>query len=266
MDEYIYEEFDVTQITRERGKLTSKRVSKKVISEIALKIFVNDMEMVTLLCLGQYQKELALGFLYSEGVISSVDDIDKIEYNSRMHAVMVYLKEGIRVDKSESLRSVTSGCGKCYTYINPLKKDQYKPVESNKKYSFEEIINIMKDFARQSKIFIRVGGVHSALLHSPEHKIFIEDIGRHNCLDKITGMLVKERCLKAASESMIFLSGRVSSEIIAKTARNQIPILISRATPTTSAVRLAEQFNITLMGYVRNDKGYVYTCPERIIF
>jgi FdhD protein len=91
-----------------------------------------------------------------------------------------------------------------------------------------------------------------------------EDIGRHNCVDKITGILLKSGRISGVGSGIMFISGRVSSEIMTKIIRLQVPILVSRSTPTNAAVRLARQFGVTLLGYVRGTSGYVYSHPERL--
>jgi len=264
MEDIIYEEYEVLEISKKDESYKLDTVTKKVITEISLKIIVNEEELVSLLCLNQRQEELALGFLYSEGVINSFADVEEISYNERMLAVIVTLREGILVNRQESLRSITSGCGKCFTYINPLKQNQYSIVETNTIYSVKTILNMMKVFMKESEIFKDVGGVHSVLFYTPEYQVLNEDIGRHNCFDKITGILLKDGQLNLAINSVVYVSGRISSEIMTKIVRLGTPVLVSRSTPTSAAVRLAKQYNVTLLGYVRGDRGFVYTCPERL--
>jgi FdhD protein len=264
LEDIIFEEMDVTQITRDKNGCHIQNITKKVIAEISLKIIVNDMELVSVLCLNQYHEELALGFLYNEGVIKSYSDIEKISFNEKMLAVVITLKAGIIIDRQESLRSITSGCGKCYTYINPLKQSQYNVVRTDTKYPVNTILDLMKDFINKSKIFAEVGGVHSVLFYTPDYEVLIEDIGRHNCFDKITGLMLKENKLNLFSKAVIFVSGRISSEIMMKIIRMEAGILVSKSTPTTSAIKLAQQFNVTLLGYVRNNGGYIYSYPERL--
>ena len=265
MEDIIYEELNVGEITRNKNGCHVSDITKKVIAEISLKVIVNGTELVSVLCLNQYQEELALGFLYNEGVINSWSDIENIYFNDKMLAVIINLKAGVIIDRQESLRSITSGCGKCYTYINPLKQSQYKEVESNATYSMDAILNLMTDFVTRSEIFASVGGVHSVLLHTPDYEILIEDIGRHNCFDKITGLMLKEKKLDIFGQAVVFVSGRISSEIMTKIIRMGVPILVSKSTPTTAAVKLALQHNVTLLGYVRASGGYIYSCPERLV-
>jgi len=265
LEDTIYEEMNVGEITKDKNGCHISDISKKVIAEISLKVIVNGLELVSVLCLNQYQEELALGFLYNEGVINSWSDIENISFNDKMLAVIINLKAGVIIDRQESLRSITSGCGKCYTYINPLKQSQYKIVESSATYSINTILNLMNDFVTRSNIYIDVGGVHSVLLHTVNYEVLIEDIGRHNCFDKITGLMLKENKLDIFGQAIVFVSGRISSEIMTKIIRMGVPVLVSKSTPTTAAVKLAQQHNVTLLGYVRASGGYIYSCPERLI-
>ncbi|SHH55483.1 FdhD protein [Sporobacter termitidis DSM 10068] len=265
MEDKIFEEFEVLKISREDGAYTLQEVCKPVIAEISLKIYINGMEMVSMLCLNRQQEELAVGFLYSEGVINSFDDIEEVCYNERAMAVMVRLKEGISVKRQESLRSITAGCGKCYTYINPLKRSQFKKAESAGRFSLEDIMGRMRDFAGQSELFREIGGVHSLLFYTPGYSVFSEDIGRHNCFDKVTGTLLKEGKMALAEDGIVFISGRVTSEIMTKVIRLGAPVIVSKSTPSTAAVKLANQYNITLLGYARSDTGYVYSGADRLM-
>lgn len=265
MDNTIFEELDVTRIEKKGGSYSLFPEKKPVIAEISLKVYVNGMELVSMLCLNQQQEELALGFLYSEGVINGIVDIDEIYYNDMAMAVMIRLREGISVKRQESLRSITSGCGKCYTYINPLKQDQYREVEASETFTAGTIMDRMTAFTNQSEVFRRIGGVHSLLLDAPGYSVFSEDIGRHNCFDKVTGVLLRGGKLALAPKSVVYISGRVSSEIMTKVIRLGAPVIVSKSTPTTSAVKLANQYHVTLLGYARHNSAYIYSGAERIV-
>lgn len=260
----ICDEVDVIKVTRKEDKIIFTPIIKQVISEISLKILVNGEELVSLLCLNQCHKELAIGFLYNEGIINSMEDIREINYNERLFAVMIELNPEIIIDRQESLRSITSGGGKCYAYINPLKKSQFKFVRTKQIFSMNEILNNMEIFIKQSEIFKTIGGVHSVLFCNSNFHVLNEDIGRHNCFDKISGILLQEGQMSISNESMVFVSGRISSEIMTKIIRLGVPVIVSRSTPTTAAVKLAREHNITLLGYVRGNEAVIYSCNERI--
>jgi FdhD protein len=265
MDERLFSSFSIKEISSDNGVTRLSDCEKDVIGEISLKIYINGTEYASLLCLNQLTEELAIGFLYSEGVIDTFPDIASITYNERLFAVMIELAPGKSVDKCESLRSVTSGCGKCFTYINPLKHDKFLALSYDKKFTLGNIMQSMKDFERRSEIYKTVGGVHSVLFQHDEFFVFNEDIGRHNCFDKITGVLLRNNKMTLVGNAILFVSGRVSSEIITKVIRMGVPVLVSRSTPTAAAVNLAREYNVTLLGYVRKNSGYVYSGAERLI-
>ncbi|MDA8124222.1 MAG: formate dehydrogenase accessory sulfurtransferase FdhD [Deltaproteobacteria bacterium] len=264
IDERLYSVVPVREIVCEKGAAGLRAVEKRVISEISLKIFINGTEYASLLCLNQLTEELALGFLYSEGVIDRREDVASIAYNERLFAVSIRLAPGKSVERCESLRSVTSGCGKCFTYINPLKDDKYLSVASTERFELNSILRSMGEFERRSQLFREVGGAHSVLFLHDQFPVFNEDIGRHNCFDKIAGVLLRSDKMHLVEKGILFVSGRVSSEIITKVIRLGVPVLVSRATPTAAAVALAVKYNVTLLGYVRSAGGYVYSGEERL--
>jgi len=265
VDERLCGNFSVKEIICNNGNAGLHDTEKCVIGEISLKIYINGEEYASLLCLNQLTEELALGFLYSEGVIETFEDVSSVTYNERLFAVMIELVPGKSVDKCESLRSVTSGCGKCFTYINPLKHDKFIPVSSSAGFSLHDIMQSMKTFSQRSEIYNAIGGIHSVLFQHEDFSVFNEDIGRHNCFDKIAGVLLKKNKMNLVGNGILFVSGRVSSEIITKVIRLGVPILVSRSTPTAAAVNLAREYQVTLLGYVLNDKGYVYSGEGRLI-
>ncbi|MDD5167514.1 MAG: formate dehydrogenase accessory sulfurtransferase FdhD [Syntrophales bacterium] len=265
MDDKICEVFQVKQITAAGDDVTLTDIEKSVIGEISLKIMINGTEYASLLCLNQLTEELALGFLYSEGVIDSMDDVASVTYNERLFAVMINLAPGKSVEKCESLRSVTSGCGRCFTYINPLKHDKFQPSPSEKRFPVRDILDLMKRFEKSSEVYREIGGVHSVLFHCDTFSAFNEDIGRHNCIDKVAGVLLKNNTPELTRDGIIFLSGRISSEIITKIIRIGVPVLVSRSTPTAAAVHLAREYKVTLLGYVRSNGGFIYSGEERLI-
>jgi FdhD protein len=265
MDERLYGAFTVKEIFSDGDTTGLRDVEKDVIGEISLKIYINGTEYASLLCLNQLTEELSLGFLYSEGVIDTIDDVASITYNERLFAVIIDLAPGRSVEKCESLRSVTSGCGKCFTYINPLKHDKFQTVTSQDKFPLQDILRSMKEFERRSEVYREIGGVHSVLFQHKEFSVFNEDIGRHNCFDKIAGVLLRNDKMNLVEKGMLFVSGRVTSEIITKVIRLGVPVLVSRSTPTAAAVNLARKYNVTLLGYVRRNSGFVYAGEERLV-
>jgi len=254
------EKFPIQRITNE-GKQDTEDV---VISEFPLTIILNNQELVTLLCSPVDLKYLAVGFLFSEGLLKNKDDIQKVLVDDRRGVVRVESK-GDSVQTSELMgkRLITSGCGRGASFYNAADVEGQVKVESQVTLSAANIFSLTKGFQHHSQVYRATGGVHSAALCDAKSiLIFSEDIGRHNAIDKIFG----ECMLKdiPTEDCIIITSGRISSEILLKVARRAIPVLISKSAPTNMAVKLADDMGITLIGFVRGERMNVYTHGWRI--
>jgi FdhD protein len=265
LEDVVFEDSEVLAIKSSGTGYVLAPADRPVVAEVSLKIHVNGQEIASLLCLNQQQVPLALGFLYSEGVIDSYDDVHETCYNAAAQLVRVELASDVSVSRQQSLRSVTAGCGKCFTYINPLRQSQFHKVKSSLRPSLVGIMRRMAEFTQKSSLYHSMGGVHSLLLDVEGLSVFSEDIGRHNCLDKVTGTLLQDGRLNLAQDGVVYISGRVTSEIMTKLIRLGAPMIVSKSTPSVSAVKLASQYGVTLLGYVKDDSGYVYSGAERLL-
>jgi FdhD protein len=141
---------------------------------------------------------------------------------------------------------------------------QLKGFKSELKVPIRSILNLMKEFQKMSELFISTGGVHStALCDENNIMIFREDIGRHNATDKIVGHCVLENI--PLENKFLMTSGRISSEILIKSAKLGMGIVVSRSAPTSLAIEIAEEVGVTVVGFARGNRINVYTYPERII-
>jgi FdhD protein len=253
------EKFPALQHTSE-GK---SRIEKTVARELFLTIFLNGRELVTLLCSPQDLNYLAAGFLASEGLIKSKDEIKKIEVDDWSGIVRVETNGTIEQDsRFFSKRLITSGCGGGATFYNEADIAISK-VESRMKISTDKVFTLAKDFQHRSEIYLSTHGVHSAACCDTQSiLIFNEDIGRHNAVDKIFGKCLLENI--NCNERMIISSGRLSSEIIHKVAKRGIPIVISISAPTSLGVKVADNYGITLIASVKGKKFDVFTHDWRV--
>jgi len=261
----IVSRLDVTSVTRRNNKIIFKHEKKEIISEVSLKLIINDKPFVSFLCINKYPKELALGFLYNEGIIDSKDDIEEILFDEKLFKIIVKLRKGIKINQNKNIRCITSTSTKGVTHTSYINSGEYNPLNDYMKISITEVWELMRNFEKKSDLFKKIGGVHSALFFHKDFTIFSEDIGRHNCIDKIVGILLRDNKIRYITQGLMLSSGRISSEIMSKIIRMRIPIYVSRTTPTESAVKLAKRYNITLLGYVRGEKTIIYTGKERII-
>ncbi|MDD4858980.1 MAG: formate dehydrogenase accessory sulfurtransferase FdhD [Dehalococcoidales bacterium] len=257
---------DVTapvNISRIAGQ-SQERVPDAVARETPLTIILNNRELVTLLCSPEKPDYLAAGFLASEGFVSVKSEIKKIAVDSQRGIVRVETTGSDNV-AAETMhhRFITSGCGRGASFYSAADAATMSKIESTLQISSAAVFVLMKDFQHRSEVYRATGGVHSAALCDANGiAIFAEDIGRHNAIDKIFGQCLLEDI--PAADKLIITSGRISSEILLKVARRNIPVIISKSAPTDLGVRLAQDMGITLIGFARGNRMNIYAHESRI--
>ena len=241
------------------------RIEDTVVREFPLTIFLNNQELVTLLCSPTDLKYLAVGFLASEGLIKGRGDIKKILADDQRGVVRVETEEDKEFASQLIFkRFITSGCGRGASFYSAADVQGQAKIESQVRISALDVFSLVKESQHYSQIYRTTHGVHSAALcDSKRILVFAEDIGRHNAIDKIFGQCLLESI--PTDGHMIITSGRISSEILLKVAKRNIPIIISKSAPTNLAVRLSDDFNITLIGFVRGKRMNAYTNDWRIV-
>ena len=253
------ERFPILRVT-EQGRSQSEDT---VVREFPLTIILNNQELVTLLCSPKDLEYLAVGFLASEGLLKSKDEIKKITVNDQVGAVRVEIKKDF-AGELPLKRLITSGCGRGTSLYSVADAQGQLKVESQIGISALKVFTMVKEFQQRSQIFRTTGGVHSAALCDTEGiLVFSEDIGRHNAIDKIFGECILRDIPTA--DHIIITSGRISSEILLKIAKRNVPILISKAAPTNLGISLANDLGVTLVGFVRGKRMNVYANDWRVV-
>ena len=239
-------------------------IEDEVVVESSLSLTVNGREMVTLLSSPAERKELALGFMKTEGLIESVDPVKKIELSDSKKNVEVRLKESTEFEQYfERERALTSSCGRATAVVENLERLKLDFPGPNIE-SPEELPSLMADMQRRAKLFRLTGGSHTAAIADGKELLHLaEDIGRHNAVDKVIGKsLFAGENLK---ERVILTSGRLSSEMVLKAIRSRVPITVSRSAPTTLAVRIARVANLSMVGFTRGQRMNIYSGRERLL-
>lgn len=252
---------DVVRYTESEGGTAQS----EVIVESPVTVWVNGVELVTLLCLGRSLKYLAAGFLWTEDVVLKKEDIKSIDVNLEEGVVRVEIDRDAEYIKELTFkRLVTTACGKGSSFYTIEKVAGKLPVNKfAMKVTPKDVIPLVAEFENMSELHEKTRGVHSALLAKDRKGlIFHDDIGRHNAIDKVLGHALLDDV--SVSDKMVLTSGRISSEVLLKVAKKGVPVLVSRALPTNLAVSLADQLGVTLIGYVRKGAMNVFTHPERV--
>ena len=261
--EKAIDELPVRSITPEvtcdffsEGKWQREKVA--VPGEMPLTIFINDRETVTILCTPTRLTHLVLGFLYLEGIINDIKEVDSLRVCEDEPVADIRLS---KTDyKEPPRRTLTSGCGSGVSF-----KPREQKVESDLTITPEEVLSLMKQLYQQQDLFQLGGGIHSSALCTRKQILALaEDIGRHNTLDKIMGECLLRKL--PTRDCILLTTGRGSSEMLLKAARMKVPIVVSRGSPTERAIVLGNELGITVIGYARGNRLSVFSCEERLPF
>jgi FdhD protein len=233
-------------------------VHSEVIEEALVTIYVNGRELATIMCTPRDQLALALGFLKNEGRLTELDEVALSHVSRDGCCVDVWLKHPIEPPRRVI---ITSGCGGGVTFDDPSLA--LPPLTEDLRLKPERLTDLLNQLHYPGSLAARTRGVHAAGLTDGERLLArVEDVGRHNTIDKLLG-----ECLLQGLETRgraLLATGRVSSEMLRKGALMGCPIIASRNSPTSLSVAMAEAWNITLVGYVRRDSMRVYAHPERL--
>lgn len=247
-----------------------------VVMEVPLSVFVNGRHALTAMISPDMVEEFVTGFLYTEKIIQKLEDIESLRIEekkdtnreenreeSREENIAITLSASVLTKNPFSImlsgKTVLSGCGGDTSYLDV---DRLPKIQSDLVVDVSKVTGIMKE-ALVSELHTRTGGIHIVGLFGPDGKIcVIEDIGRHNALDKVIGYGLKHGV--DFSKTVVTCSGRLSSEMVRKCLMANIPVIASRGATTTLAISMAEQAGLTIIGFVRSQKMNIYTGSQRV--
>lgn len=269
------------QITQIRGgKITHKNKRDTVVTEEPLEIRLvagtESHQLAITMRTPTNDFELATGFLFSEGIIQSRDDISHISYcvdrdlneDQQYNVVNVRLHSDTLPDVPHLNRHffTTSACGVCgKTSIDALETRGLTPLTDTLQIPIAAITGLDNKLRHRQKLFHRTGGLHAVGLFDMQGNLLTvrEDVGRHNAMDKVIGWAIQQNIIPL-SDTIALVSGRASFELVQKAINAGIPILCAVSAPSSLAIDLARRFNLTLIGFLRGDNFNIYTVPERI--
>jgi FdhD protein len=247
-------------VTRVPGGTTDDAV----VVEEPLEIRVGDKPVsVTLRTPGE-DSDLAAGFLFTESILSSRDEIDSIRHWGSPNVVRVGLKEGSRVDLQRLQRHFysTSSCGVCGKASIDALRVNAAPLEDGVRVPAGTLLALPDLLRAEQSAFEATGAIHGAAAFTRDGALLRvrEDVGRHNAVDQVIGSLF----LEGGSADILVVSGRTSFEIVQKCVVARIPILVAVGAPSSLAIELAQEFRLTLLGFVRDGRCNIYAGEERV--
>lgn len=232
----------------------------ETVVELPVALTVNGDNWLTFMCTPTGLEAMAVGFLYNEGVIENMDDVADVRVCEHGDNVDVWLRKSVR--QPTSWRR-TSGCTGGVTAVDLLARPEISLSPDIPRLQPEAVGRLVELLFESQALYKETGGVHtSALSDGQEILLSAEDIGRHNTLDKIAGMCLMDRVWPETR--VLITTGRISSEMLQKAARLRAPILISRTSPSSLSIQMAQRYGITLIGYARRQRFNVYTNGTRV--
>ncbi len=236
----------------------------RVVEERALTIFLNSQEIVTAMTIGDYPDYLAVGYLLNQGMLQPDDEITAIDYDDDLEIVVVRTERQTDYEEKLKKKTRTSGCA-----VGTVFGDVMEQLEGVRLPQAELRTSWLYALARKintrPSLYLEAGAIHGTVLcHRDTPVIFMEDVGRHNAVDKIAGWMFREGV--EGGDKILYTTGRLTSEMVIKTALMGIPVLASRSGFTAWGVELAQQVGLTLIGRMRGQRFHCLSGAERMIF
>ena len=229
---------------------TGAKIDTSVTVERALTIFLNGQEIVTAMTIGDYPDYLAIGYLLNQNMLLPDDVVTGVDYDEELAVVVVRTKRKTNYEKKLKKKVQTSGCAQG-TVFGDLMEALENVTLPNAELRTSWLYALTHKINTTPSLYLEAGAIHGCVLaHQDQPLVYMEDVGRHNAVDKIAGWMFKEKV--SPSDKIFYTTGRLTSEMVIKCVRMGIPILISRSGFTAWGVELARKANLTLIGRARS--------------
>ena len=244
---------------------TGRAVEAPVINERPLTIFLNGREIVTAMTIGDYPEYLALGYLLNQNMLQPDDEVRAVEYDGEIETVVVRTVRQTDYEEKLKKKIQTSGCAMGTVFGDVMEKFETVRLDPDARFRTSWLYGLQKAINTMPSLYLKTGAIHGCVLCEEDRPlIYMEDVGRHNAMDKIAGYMFRHG-LSTQGKSL-YTTGRLTSEMVIKTVQMGIPVLLSRSGFTAWGVDLARKAGLTLIGRAKGKRFLALSGPDRIVF
>ena len=241
------------------------KITTSVVIERPLTIFLNSQEIVTVMTVGDYPDMLAVGFLLNQNMLRVDDEIISIDFDDDLDVVIVRTKRETNFEQQLKKKTLTSGCAQGTVFGDLMEKFEKISIGSSAILKTTWLYALSQKINSTPSLYLKVGAIHGCVLCKEDQPlIYMEDVGRHNAIDKIAGYMFLNKI--SAKDKIFYTTGRLTSEMVIKTVQMGIPILISRSGFTAWGVELAKEAGLTLIGRAKGRRFTALSGLDRIIY
>lgn len=249
-----------------------EHISVSIPAERALTVYVDKRELVTLMTLGAHPELLVLGYLLNQRLIKSAEELLSITVDWEVGAAAVYTRSGITdIDEKTSKRVVTTGCGQGSVFGGLMDEVDQIPLPASTSFTQSQLYALVNTIRLKETTYKSAGSVHACALFDvnggePDMLLFVEDVGRHNAIDTIAGwMSMQSKACMDQSDKVFYTTGRLTSEMVIKSAQMGVPIVVSRSGITQMGHQVAQAVGLCAIGRATNKRFVCYTSSQRLV-